>query len=140
MASRTYLFCLVFLAGLVSVCFGQEAEVASDETVVEIVKVALPAFPYVAEITADNVYIRSGPGTNYYSCGKLHKGNEVTVVASKYSWSHIVPPTGSFSWISKQYVKIDSENPGVGIVFPRAQNNDFAGLTWMRRSFWSTQP
>ncbi|MCJ7778142.1 MAG: SH3 domain-containing protein, partial [Sedimentisphaerales bacterium] len=64
----------------------------------------------------DNVNIRSGPGTNYYHCGKLSAGDRVRVVASKHSWSHIVPPTGSFSWISKQYVSIEPNNPGIGAV------------------------
>ncbi|UCG47026.1 MAG: hypothetical protein JSU94_16190 [Phycisphaerales bacterium] len=73
-------------------------------------------FPYSAEITGDNVYIRSGPGTNYYTCGKLNKGDKVAVVSARPPWSRIVPPAGSFSWISMQYVSIDPDNPGTGIV------------------------
>jgi hypothetical protein len=38
------------------------------------------------------------------------------VVDSRYSWSRIVPPAGSFSWISKQYISADPNNAGVGIV------------------------
>lgn len=78
--------------------------------------VSIPSFPYTAEITGDNVYIRSGAGTNYYDCGKLNKGDKVKVVSSQFSWSRIVPPPGSFSWISVQYVSIDPGNAGVGIV------------------------
>ena len=74
------------------------------------------SFPYVAEIVADNVNIRSGPGTNYYSCLQLDKAARVKVIAHKYSWSHIVPPVGCFSWISKQYVTVDPDNPAIGIV------------------------
>lgn len=74
------------------------------------------SFPYTAEITADNVNIRSGPGTNYYRCGQINKGDTVKVVASKHSWSHIVPPPGSFSWISKQYIHIEADKPTIGIV------------------------
>ncbi len=73
-------------------------------------------FPYSAEITGDNVYIRSGPGTNYYTCGKLNKGDKVEVMSVRPPWSRIVPPAGSFSWISMQYVSIDPDNPGTGIV------------------------
>ncbi len=73
-------------------------------------------FPYVAEVTGDDVYIRSGPGTNYYRCTKLYKGDRVTVVSSKFSWSQISPPPGSFSWISKRYVKTDPNNPKRGFV------------------------
>ena len=93
------LFILAFLIILTSVGLGQEPEKPK------------PSFPYIAEITDDNVNIRSGPGTNYYHCGKLNSSDRVTVVASKYSWSHIIPPEGSFSWISKQYVSIDLDTP-----------------------------
>ena len=75
-----------------------------------------PAFPYFAEITGDNVNFRSGPGTNFYMCGKLNKGDKVKVVSKQYSWYRIVPPAKSFCWISTQYVKVDPENPGFGIL------------------------
>ena len=74
------------------------------------------SFPYTAEITGDNVYIRSGSGTNFYECGKLKEGDKVKVVGTVYSWSRIVPPASSFSWIYTQYVKIDPEDPTVGTV------------------------
>jgi len=76
----------------------------------------LPAMPFVAEITSDDVYVRSGPGTNYYYCGKLKKGDRVKVVAGKFSWLQITPPTGSYCWISKQYVETDPQNSAVGKV------------------------
>jgi uncharacterized protein YgiM (DUF1202 family) len=79
-------------------------------------EVKLPAVPYVAEITGANINIRSGPGTNYYRCGKLNKPGRVTVVGHKSGWSQIIPPRGSFSWISKQYVKVDLNNPNLGVV------------------------
>lgn len=77
---------------------------------------AVPSFPYVAEITEDDIPVRSGPGTNYYICGKLKKSDKVNVVGSQSSWSRVVPPAGSFSWISNRYVSIDPDNPAVGIV------------------------
>ena len=70
----------------------------------------LPAFPFLAEITGDDVYIRSGPGTQYYNCGKVKKDDKVKVVGNKFSWLQIVAPAGSYSWISKQYVQIDAQN------------------------------
>ncbi|UCF43561.1 MAG: SH3 domain-containing protein [Planctomycetota bacterium] len=98
-----------FLIHLTIVCLITLASVGSAQE-------AAPSFPYVAEVTAENVNIRSGPGTNYYRCGQINRGDAVKVVASKHSWSHIVPPPGSFSWISKQYIHIDADNPTVGIV------------------------
>ncbi len=38
------------------------------------------------------------------------------MVSTQFSWSCIVPPTSSFSWISTQYVSIDPNNSAVGIV------------------------
>ncbi|MDO8301837.1 MAG: SH3 domain-containing protein [Sedimentisphaerales bacterium] len=74
------------------------------------------SFPYMGEVTGADVYVRSGPGTNYYRCGKLNAAEKVEVVGSENSWSKIVPPAGSFSWISKQYVSLDANNPGQGRV------------------------
>jgi len=74
------------------------------------------SFPYMAEITGDDVYIRSGPGTNYYDCGKFNKGDVVKVVDVQHGWSRIAPPAGSFSWISKQYVDVDPNTPQIGTV------------------------
>jgi SH3-like domain-containing protein len=76
----------------------------------------LPAGPYVAEAIGNDVYIRSGPGTNFYQCGKLYTGDRIQVVKSLDGWSCIVPPAGSFSWISMQYVSINLENPTMGVV------------------------
>ncbi|TKJ39603.1 MAG: hypothetical protein CEE38_02460 [Planctomycetes bacterium B3_Pla] len=79
-------------------------------------KADTPSFPYDAEITGDDVYIRSGPGTNYYVCTKLNKGNKVKVVGKQFSWSRLAPLANSFSWISMQFVEIDKDNPGFGKV------------------------
>jgi uncharacterized protein YgiM (DUF1202 family) len=111
------IFVLVILAVLVSVGSGREAAARPGRAVpAGGAKVSVPSFPYVAEITGDNVNVRSGRGTNYYSCGKLNKGDRVKVVNHQLGWSCIVPPAGSFSWISKQYIGIDLDNPTVGIV------------------------
>ncbi len=112
MQFKTTVFCLICLMISAGICFAQE-DATSAEDVNEPV---FPPFPYIAQVAADNVNIRSGPGTNYYSCGKLSKANRVKAVGRKFSWSQIVPPEGSFSWISKQYVEIDPNEPGSGIV------------------------
>jgi len=71
---------------------------------------------YVGEITGNDVFIRSGPGTTYYQCGKLYKGDQVQVIDERDGWSCITPPPGCFSWIAMQYVSINLENPTVGLV------------------------
>jgi SH3-like domain-containing protein len=111
------LFILVCFVSLVSVGFAQEAVTSPAKSAsAGEAEEGVPSFPYIAEITGDDVNIRSGPGTNYYRCGKLNKADRVKVVGSQFSWSRVVPPAGSFSWISKQYVSIDPSNPTVGTV------------------------
>lgn len=113
-------FVLIILVGSTSVGFvrGAAAPPGRDTatTAGDPAKAAVPSFPYAAEITNDEVPIRSGPGTNYYICGKLNKAGKVNVVGSQFSWSRIVPPAGSFSWISMRYISIDPDNPAIGIV------------------------
>jgi len=75
-----------------------------------------PAGAYIADVTGNDVYIRSGPGTNFYHCGKLYKGDRVQVIKTQQGWSCIVPPPGCFSWIAMQYVSINLANPTMGIV------------------------
>lgn len=112
MQSYIKLFAIVILTCLVSVGFAQEAATPPSGTD----EAGTPAFPYMAEITGDDVYIRSGPGTNFYYCDKLNKGDKVKVVGKQFSWARVVPPMGSFSWISIQYVSIDPDNATVGSV------------------------
>jgi len=64
-------------------------------------------YPYIAEITGNDVYVRSGPGTQHYPCGKCNTGDKVKVVGEQLGWSRIVPPAGSFSWVSMRYLCID---------------------------------
>ena len=118
MQSHINLFFLVCLVSLASVGLAQETATLPGKTVsaADANKADVPSFPYTARITDDNVNIRSGPGTHYYSCGKLNKTDRVKVVASQFSWSCVVPPAGSFSWISKRHVNIDPNEPNMGIV------------------------
>jgi uncharacterized protein YgiM (DUF1202 family) len=73
-------------------------------------------YPYVGEVTAADLNVRSGPGTNFYSCCKIGQPTRVIVMGEKFSWSQIMPPQGTFSWIFKQYVQVDSNKPEIGIV------------------------
>jgi len=118
MKSQIRFFIIVILVCSANTGFAQQAAIAPDQPALagdDNTADTLP-FPYVAEVTGDNIYIRSGHGTNYYDCGKLIKGDRIEVVSSKFSWSRIVPPAGSFSWISTQYVSIDPNKPNVGVV------------------------
>ncbi|MCE5340600.1 MAG: hypothetical protein LLF92_05670 [Planctomycetaceae bacterium] len=73
-------------------------------------------YPYVGEVTAADLNIRSGPGMNFYSCGKIGQPARIVVLGEQFTWSQIMPPPGSFSWIFKQYVQVDVNKPEIGVV------------------------
>jgi len=117
--SRTLIVLFVMAWGLCGSLWAQ------DDVNVPVTPVAVPSqaeaiqragLPYVAEITGNDVYIRSGAGDNFYRCGKLFRGDEVSVVKTQQGWSCIEPPPGCFSWIAMQYVSINLANPTMGIV------------------------
>jgi Bacterial SH3 domain len=63
-------------------------------------------FPYTAYTNSDDVYIRSGPGKNYYPTDKLAKGEPVEVYRQDPGgWYAIRPPQGSFSWVPSEALK-----------------------------------
>ncbi len=120
MKSHINLSVIVLLTCFASVCTAHE--IAAPAAVLSIAMMTAsdtantPSFPYFAEITGDDVYIRTGPGTGFYRCGKFQKGDKIQVVNSQYTWSEIIPPAGSFSWISMQYVKPDTDDQTVGTI------------------------
>jgi uncharacterized protein YraI len=68
-------------------------------------------FPYTAYINAGDVYVRSGPGKNYYPTTKLQLGTAVEVYRhDPGGWFAIRPPEGSFSWISAKYLQPSAGN------------------------------
>ena len=70
-------------------------------------------FPYKAYITADDVYVRSGPGSNYYPTDKLKAGQEVEVYRhDPGGWYAIRPPKGSFAWLSGRFLKLTGDGLG----------------------------
>ncbi|HUB27056.1 MAG TPA: SH3 domain-containing protein [Tepidisphaeraceae bacterium] len=62
-------------------------------------------FQFLGAVNTDNVYVRSGPGDAYYATTRLPAGTQVTVVGIKYDWLKIVPPPGSFCYVSKLFVE-----------------------------------
>ncbi len=78
-----------------------EAEVSYEEEI---------DFPYRGFINADDVYVRSGPGQNYYPTQRLRHGDVVEVYRhDPGGWYAIRPPIDSFSWVSAEFVE-----PGEG--------------------------
>lgn len=98
--------------------------------------------PFIGEITADRVYVRSGPGTSFYEIGQLSKGDVVNVVGQRQGWYRISPPTGTFCYLAKELVEVGNDGK-VGTVkaeFANVRaassltpNSDYAVLTVIRR-------
>jgi SH3-like domain-containing protein len=67
---------------------------------------AQPTFPYKASAVADDVFVRSGPGQNYYATDKLKRGQQVEVYRhDPGGWCAIRPIDGSFTWVSGRFLK-----------------------------------
>lgn len=68
-------------------------------------------FPYKAYIRGNDVYVRSGPGKNYYPIEKLARGVEIEVYRhDPGGWYAIRPPEGSFSWITGRQLRPLEDN------------------------------
>src|SRR5262245_57769252 len=75
---------------------------------------AAEQFPYTAYVNSEDVYIRSGPGKNYYPTDKLAKGQPVEVYRhDPGGWYAIRPVEGSFSWVQADCLKPQGERLAV---------------------------
>jgi hypothetical protein len=68
---------------------------------------------YAAEVTADDVYVRSGPSTNYYPVTKLSTGDPIRIIEEAGEWNAIIPPGKCYSIIAKEYVDVGDGRHGV---------------------------
>ncbi len=81
--------------GSLSVCLLLISPARGDQT-----------FPYKAYVTSSEVYVRSGPGKNYYPTSKLRTGDQVEIYRhDPGGWFAIRPPSGSFTWVSARYLE-----------------------------------
>src|SRR4029079_28309 len=64
-------------------------------------------FPYTAYVNSNDVYVRSGPGRNYYPTDKLQKGMKVEIYRhDPGGWYAIRPPRNSYSWVSAPHLDV----------------------------------
>lgn len=69
---------------------------------------------FTGEVSGNDVYVRSGPSTNFYAVSKLDAGERVEVLEEENGWLAIAPPAGSFSLIHKNYVDLqEGDRQGV---------------------------
>lgn len=67
---------------------------------------AEPQYPYRGYINADDVYLRSGPGENYYPVSKLGRRQAVDVYRhDPGGWYAIRPTEECFSWVSGEFIE-----------------------------------
>lgn len=80
-------------------------------------RASAPKFPYDAVVQADDVEVRSGPGTHYYPTGVLKKSDAVTVHRhDPGGWFMVSPPAGSFSYIDARLIQRQGDRGVVQIV------------------------
>jgi SH3-like domain-containing protein len=85
---------LIACAGLATAWTGLCSAMASDQV------------PFTVYTNSNDVYIRSGPGKNYYPTDKLAQGEPVEVYRQDPGgWYAIRPPQGSFSWVPADALK-----------------------------------
>lgn len=98
----------LFISVVLGLSMAGGPAVAQSETPLPQVagKPANVQYPFMAEVTGDDVYIRTGNSLNDYHSGKAGKGFKVTVVDEVLGWAKILPPEGSYSWIAKSYVNV----------------------------------
>jgi len=63
---------------------------------------------YVGAVTGTDVYVRSGPNMDAYPCTKVSAPATVQVVEESAEFLKILPTPGTYSVISKQYVRVDA--------------------------------
>lgn len=67
----------------------------------------------IGTVNANDVYVRSGDSLNHYTISKLKSGDQVSVVSQRGDWYEIVPPEGTFSLISGDFVDTTDNQSGV---------------------------
>ncbi|HUY90350.1 MAG TPA: SH3 domain-containing protein [Pirellulales bacterium] len=85
---------MVRAAILAMICGGPAAAWAED------------SYPYTGYVNVSDVYLRSGPGENYYPVSKLERGQQVEVYRhDPGGWYAIRPTQDCFSWVSAEFVE-----------------------------------
>lgn len=65
------------------------------------------------EVNANDVYVRSGDSLNHYTITKLKAGDRVSVVGERGEWYEILPPEGTFSLVSGDFIDATDNQSGV---------------------------
>ena len=77
-------------------------------------------FPYTAVVVEDQVPIRAGAGTTFYTVGHLAKGSIVNVDEVIFGWNKIVAPPRTYSYIAQSHVTPDADGKTGTVAVQRA--------------------
>jgi hypothetical protein len=67
----------------------------------------------VGIITGDGVTTRTGPGVDFEKVGRLHTGDQATIVEEHDKWLKILDPQGREVWVFARWVEIVPPEPGM---------------------------
>ncbi len=70
-------------------------------------------FPFIGEVSVNEVNIRAGQSANFEKLGRLQKGEKVVVLDKQYSWYKIRLPSTSEGYIHSKYIQILDAHRGV---------------------------
>ena len=98
---------------MLGIAFSVFLQTAPSSDPVDAQKPAVPKTGYVGEVTTNDLYVRSGPSTNYYPVTKLNAGARVRVIDREGDWLGIVPPPGCFSLMADAYIDTGGGKRGV---------------------------
>jgi uncharacterized protein YgiM (DUF1202 family) len=76
---------------------------------------AAEEFPFLGEVTAQNVNVRAGADISFERIHKLNKGRKIVVVGKQYDWYKIRLPRRAICYISSDYVARDDSDLGTVI-------------------------
>ena len=111
-------------------------------------------FPYVAEITGDNVNIRAGADLNFEVICQAQMGDKVTVYKRNRDWYAIEPPPGCSFYVAKEYIskvnsrgliRVDDLNvragPGANYsILGQINRNDSVNIVGVKGKWYKIKP
>ena len=94
----------------------------------ELAQAEIPSekFPKGYAVT-DKINVRAGCSVNYEVLARLEKGQEVTILETKYGWHNIKLPEGVFVWISSRYVSTGRKKLDEDFISKRAYAGTVTG-------------
>ena len=73
--------------------------------------------PFLAAVTTQNAFLRSGPSDDYYATNGVAVGQELEVYyVIDDQWCAVRPPTNCFTWVDARNVRLEKNQVGVVLI------------------------